>query len=139
MCLATPRETDPSEAIQVALNATMGEFIVATEMVAGLADDELFVKSIGGMTPHHWVRFRQQLADRLIKYSEVAAKAGIAERAQSLRESQAELVAGFLNAVLGDIGLSPAQRERVGPAMRRHLALVSSIPGTAQEVSEDAA
>lgn len=139
--LATPVPTTPSEALQHAMDLTYGQLIYASQRVAQLEEEQVFVNSISGKIPHHWIRFQRQLTKELADYAKVAANVGIAERRTALQEAEADMVGRYLEAVLGELGLSEEQRKLLGPAMRRHLTLVQGdqpeevIEGTAEEVA----
>lgn len=66
-----------------------------------------------------------QERDRAAKYSDLAIRAGLAERQVRLAEKQGALIEQVRTAVFEDIGLSPVQRRAAPDAIRRALQLVS--------------
>ena len=54
-----------------------------------------------------------------------AIKAGVEERRVRLAESQGELVAGVIRAILSDLGLTVEQQALVGEVVPRHLRLLA--------------
>jgi hypothetical protein len=61
----------------------------------------------------------------------MALDIGIEEAQLKLAEREADMVSDYLEAVISDLSLTPDQRRKLGPAMRRHLEL---IEGTATDV-----
>jgi hypothetical protein len=74
--------------------------------------------------------------ERAARIAKLAHEMGVDERLVNLAEHQTALVAQLLEAVADDIELTKEQRQALGPAVRRQLALMQNgskdvIEGTA--------
>ena len=78
------------------------------------------------------IKARHQAMDRLTHYSNVALKAGIAERQVRIAEQQAQLISTALRGILSDLGVS--NHPEAPQVVRRHLALLSA--GQARDTVE---
>lgn len=72
-----------------------------------------------------WLDLYDRERKHLVGVCSAAIKAGVEERRVRLAESQGELVAGAIRAILSDLGLSPEQEGRVGEVVPRHLRLLA--------------
>lgn len=129
--MARPLNVSPGQALLAVMQLAAGQLMFATNKVLLLTDDELYVKGdvkdSGNfeMIPHKWVALQERLMKQLAHYAKLAADMGIAERQQSMQESQTAMMAALIENVLRDVGLSDKQRDKVGPSIRRHLTLVA--------------
>lgn len=73
-----------------------------------------------------WFQIRRDAVDRLAKYSKMALDAGVEERRVQLAENWGEDVARLLKGILGDLKLTPKQKERAPEIIRTHLLSLES-------------
>jgi hypothetical protein len=73
---------------------------------------------------HIWIEVRAKAMDRLVKYSEVAIKAGLEERRVRVAEAQGQLMAEAVRGILVDLGV--AEDPRAPEVVRRHLTRMST-------------
>jgi hypothetical protein len=144
--MGTPLDVHPHDAILHAMRLAAGEVAYCDAQVRRLSEDELFERpnketwvelpsgpivmveeKRDAEVVSRWVQLRDNAADRMAKYGEMAIRVGVEERRIKLAEQEANLVSRFFEAVLGDLNLSPQQFQKVGPAMRKHLALVEGV------------
>lgn len=121
--LGVPQPTSPTKAIMGILELASGELVYVTEKVAALTEEEVWT----GETKERlnkWLRWQEKLMDRVARYAATAAGMGVAERDIALREAQTKIIGRLLEAIIGDLDLTPKQRKAVGPAIRNHLALI---------------
>lgn len=125
--MAQPIHTTPGQAILTVMALANGQLQYVTEQVAELEGGDVFeelknsdgdVISIG---INRWIRLQRQLQNDVAKHAAAAAGMQIGERQQSLREVQTMMFGAMLEAVLGELKLTPAQKKRVGPAIRAAL------------------
>jgi hypothetical protein len=76
--------------------------------------------------PNIWLKLYQAERAHLVSVCAQAIKAGIEERRIRLAESQGELVAHAIRAILADLGLSAEQQALVPEVVPRHLRLIAS-------------
>lgn len=76
--------------------------------------------------PNIWLRLYQTERAHLVKVCSEAIRAGIEERRIRLAESQGELVAQAIRAILNDLNLNPEQQARVPEVVPRHLRALAS-------------
>lgn len=130
--LATPIDVAPGQVLISLMNLAAGQLAYVTQKVGELPEEKLFVDSIGGKIPNHWVRLQRTLMLDLKEYAKTAAGAGIDERMTRLAEEQAQQFNAVLEAVMEEVGLSSKQRAKVGPAIRGQLV---AIQGGAEEAA----
>ena len=114
----------PSEAVVGTLELVAGQLAYATLKVGELGEDEMFVSSIAGKVPHHWIQMQGSLQERIVKFAGAAASMGVAERKVDLLEAQTQMMGQLLESVMKEVGLTPAQKKKVGPAIRNGLTLI---------------
>jgi hypothetical protein len=114
----------PSEAVVGTLELVAGQLAYATLKVGELEEERMFVSTIAGMVPHHWIRMQGELQERIVKFAGAAASMGVAERKVDLLQAQTEMMGRLLEAVMDEVGLTSAQRKKVGPAIRTHLTVL---------------
>lgn len=76
--------------------------------------------------PNVWLKLYQTERAHLVKVCSEAIKAGIEERRIRLAESQGQLVAHAIRAILADLGLTGEQQARVSEVVPRHLRALAS-------------
>ncbi|NUS54724.1 MAG: hypothetical protein HOV66_07660 [Streptomycetaceae bacterium] len=135
-----PREIDPHTALLEELHRTAG----AVEWLGAVVADLQRGDVVWGMTQEKvggedagttwesgvntWVQLWQAERKHLVDVSKACASAGIEERRIRLAESQGQLLAGVVRAVLDRLGLSEEQRVLAGvvvPEEFRRLAAAS--------------
>jgi hypothetical protein len=113
---ATSLPVSPGQAVLGVLHQQAGQLAYASFRVGEL-DDILDDQG----RPEPWYRLQRDLQDRVVKSATNAAAMGVAERRTDLLEEQTRQMGELMEAVMGDIGLTAAQRKKVGPAIRRHI------------------
>jgi hypothetical protein len=122
----------PADAIARTIASTAGHVAWLAEKIGSFSLPEITkldedgVETVQGMTQNQkmWFEIYQQERDRLVKYSEIAIRAGLAERQVALAEAQGELLAQAIDRVIAGLGLTDAQLQRVPdvvPAVLRGL------------------
>lgn len=120
-------KVNPDKAIGVCLNQAAGYMSIYGQEVAQLDQKEI-VDEDGNVNV--WIRLHQREMDRVAKYSVAASQMGINERSVKLAEAQTVMMGELVARVINQLGLTEAQRKKVGPAIRENLAL---IEGEARE------
>jgi hypothetical protein len=123
--LGVPRLTTPAEAIQGVLNLSVGQLLYVNSQVLDLEPGDYTDEA--GVT-NEWVRWQDRLMDQVSRYAAIAANMGVQERQVRVQEAQTELIAKVLQGVVRDLELTPAQRKRVGPAIRKQLTALAAGP-----------
>lgn len=119
--MGDPIHVDPAEAMAQRIRATAGHVAWLEAKVGGFRFRELTKLDEDGveteqfMTPNQesWWEIYRQESDRLVKYSEIALRAGLAERTVRLAEKQGEMLALVIEKVLDGLGLTEEQLLRV--------------------------
>lgn len=119
--MGDPIHVHPADAMAATIAATAGHVAWLENKVGGFRFKELTKLDEDGveteqfMTPNQeaWWKIYQEERDKLIKYSEIALRAGLAERAVRLAERQGELMALAVERILGQLGLTDEQLLRV--------------------------
>lgn len=132
--MGDPIKIHPAEAMASQIANTAGHVAWLEDKVASfrfgertkLDEDGVEVEIF--MTPNQqsWWKIYQEERDRLVRYSEVAIKAGLAERTVRLAEAQGEMLAQAIDRILSGLGLTDEQLQRVPdvvPAVLRQLAI----------------
>ncbi len=121
--LGMPEMVTPTQAITGVLRLAVGNLAYVNAKVLEIEDeDDLFDPKGGG----RWVRWQERLMDKVAKYAATAVNMGVQERQIKLAEEQTRLMAQLLEGVMSEVDLTPAQRKRVGPAIRNQLAIVEA-------------
>lgn len=134
-----PVDTTPSEALLDTVRWTAGYVAWLRRKVAEVDDDDALIwgvtrnKSGGedhGLTeeakPNAWLALLGEWHDKLVKVCAETLRAGVEERRVRLAESQGEMVAEVIRAILTDLKLTPAQEERVAEIVPLHLRRIAS-------------
>jgi len=128
-----PIEIDPAAALLAEVHRTAGHVAWLQEQVAQLDDKDVGwgktrVKTGGedhGTTeeakPNAWLVLYQEERKHLVRVCAEAIRCGIEERRVKLAESQGQLVAGVIRAILGDLHLSVEQQAMVSEVVPRRL------------------
>lgn len=82
-------------------------------------------KVIQAAAPSIWLDLYDRERRHLVAVCTAAIKAGVEERRVRLAESQGELVAGVIRAILTDLGLNAEQQAKVSEVVPRHLRLLA--------------
>lgn len=101
--------------------------IVTTRPLKGAGGsewDEVRAREEGPPALHIWIEVRARAMDRLVKYSEVAIKAGLEERRVRVAEAQGHLMAEAVKGILADLGV--ADDPRAPEVVRKHLMAMST-------------
>lgn len=116
-----PIETTATEALLNEVRRTAGHVEYLAQKVSELEEHELIWGTTrikeggqdGGTTQeaeaHMWLKLYHSERDRLVRVCDVAIRCGIEERYVRLAESQGQLVAEAIKAILGDLKLTPEQ------------------------------
>lgn len=115
--MATPVEVTPGTAMAGVLNLSAGQLLYITAKVAALQEDDVMTDI--GINP--WIRVQWRIMDSVAKYAKLAADAGIDERLVSLAEEQTRMISTMLEKIATDLEFTPEQKQKLGPAIRKHL------------------
>jgi len=122
-----PREVDPHTALLEELHRTAGHVAWLGQIVVMLDTDEgkgkLLEKTMFGEQPAVWIKLLSQERKHLIDVAKACVAAGIAERQVKLAETQGQIIATVIQAVLTDLGV--ADKPEVPAIVRRHLSLAA--------------
>jgi hypothetical protein len=124
-----PRDVDPHRALREELSRTNGHVLWLADLIAGLESADglkQFALGEGAMWERPSVWYQLYAAERahLVKVSEAAIKAGIAEREVRIAEEQGQQIAKVIRGVLDDVGVIPTAD--LPGIVRRHLGLVTA-------------
>ncbi len=135
--MATPLENiTPERAMKAVMALAAGQLLYVTNRVAELADEDLFVVGYDPdgnaikLVPNHWLALQTAKMNETAKYAKMAADAGIAERGAVLQEQQTEAVVQMLERVVAAVDLTPEQRAKLGPVIRRELMSGNVLEGS---------
>ena len=129
MGLATPVSVSPTQAITGVLHLAAGELAYVSAKVAELGEDEVWHRNKDGEETtklNKYVEWRLRLMDKVARYAATAVGMGVAERQVRVAEAQTAMMGQLLEAVVGDVGLTKAQRKKLGPAIRKHMATLEA-------------
>ena len=84
-----------------------------------------YVKTSSDAQLHIWIRARHEAVDRLARFSKIAIDAGVADRQVKIAEQMGGVLGNLITAVLGELGLTPAQQAMAPHIAQRQLALVT--------------
>lgn len=141
--MAVARSVTPSQAIQAALSLSAGHLAYTTEQVSQLSDDELFAMVVNRETgipqivENYWMTLQKEAMKDVARFAKLAHDMGISERGMNLKEMQTQMMAQMLQGVLGELGLTAAQKKKVAPAIREVMRR-SGSPGDEQSPEENA-
>jgi hypothetical protein len=96
-----------------------------TEQVDKQASEFPGVDTTEAARPNVWLVLYQQERKHLVDVCKAAISAGIEERRVRLAEQQGEVIVGVIQAILGDLGLSPEQQAMVPEVVPRRLRAVT--------------
>lgn len=112
---ALPREIDPHQALIEELNRTAGWVAFLNERVQELDNaDSMRTRKGGGNgaipeeTPHLWIQMLKDERAHFVNVAKTCIAVGIEERRVNLAEQQAELWAGVIRGIVGDLGHDPS-------------------------------
>lgn len=119
--MGDPIHINPADGMAATIAATAGHVAWLERKVAEFRFsektrlDEDGVETEVAMTPNQkqWWAIYGEERDRLIKYSEVAIRAGLAERSVRLAEKQGEMLSLVVDKILDGLGLTDEQLLRV--------------------------
>jgi hypothetical protein len=136
-----PREVDPRDALLEEVYRTAGAVDWLHQQVQAVAPADVVwgkttevIKDSGefpgtditnAAEVNAWVRLWQAERAHLVKVCKEAIGAGLEERRVRLAEQQGAMLAGVINAILGDLDLSAEQRAKVSTVVPRHLRSVA--------------
>lgn len=132
--LGTRLEVSPEQAMLDMVSEAAGNVAVLRAVVADLevtGPDIITIDEggeplasgsvIGKRGVHIFVSMYNQERDRLVRYADIAARAGISERLVRIAEGQGRKVADALDKTLRELDLTPAQRLDARPILAKHL------------------
>ena len=117
--LGVPEAVTPTQAISGVLRLAVGNLAYVNAKVLELDGEDIWDPE-----NRRWITWQERLMDRVAKYAATAVNMGVAERQVQLAEQQTRFMGELLEAVMGEIELTPEQRKRVGPAIRNQLAVI---------------
>lgn len=112
--LGAPIDVEPTQALMGVLRATAGH-------VQWMAGEVQRLGSLDDGEAQALVKLYSDERDRLARVAKACLDANIAEKEVALAQEQTEWMATLISAVIEDLGLTPKQRNLVGPSIRRHL------------------
>jgi hypothetical protein len=115
---ARPRSTHPFEFLLDEVSRCAGNVAWLEGKISRLPFDELLLDDEGS-GPSGWVKLYQQERQKGVRASEVAIRAGIAERHVRIAEQQTNDVVAIIRATLGEIGCTSEQQAHASVVMRR--------------------
>lgn len=115
---ATPRSTHPFEFLLDEVSRCAGNVAWLEGKISRLPFDELLLDE-DQANPSGWVKLYQSERQKGVRASEVAIRAGIAERHVRIAEQQTNDVVAIIRATLTEIGCSPEQQAHASVVMRR--------------------
>lgn len=121
--MGVPAVVTPTQAITGVLHIATGNLAYITAKVMDLDDDEVMNEERG---INRWVLWQERAMDRVARYAATAVGMGVAERQVQLAEQQTRLMGVLLEAVASDLDLTPAQRKKLGPAIRKNLQVIEA-------------
>jgi hypothetical protein len=115
--MGDPIDVDPANAMAQQIRATAGHVAWLEGKIGAFRFRELTKLDDDGveteqfMTPNQesWWKIYQEERDRLIKYAEVALRAGLAERSVRLAERQGQMLSLVVDKILAGLNLSDEQ------------------------------
>jgi len=136
-----PIETGPVEALLQEVHRTAGHVAWLAERVQMLKEKELVwnkTRAIDKTATEHpgidttesavqnaWLQLYKDERKHLVDVTKAAIAAGIEERRVKLAETQGQMLASVIRAILDDLNLTEAQRGMVHEVVPRHLRLVA--------------
>lgn len=112
------RDHNPAEVLQEALDTLVAEARFAQSKVDALSVDSMFVDSMVGKIPHHWIKARDYYLQRVENCAKDMVRLGLAERAVQVQEAQAVLVAQAVRQAMEAEGMDADQIRAVGARLR---------------------
>jgi len=112
--LGAPIDVEPTQALMGVLRATAGH-------VAFLAGEVQQLGTLDDGEAQALMKLYSDERDRLARVAKACLDANIAEKEVTLVRQQTEMMSSLISAVIEDLGLTPKQRNLVGPSIRRHL------------------
>lgn len=135
--MAKPIQTTPAMAMQYVLDLTFGQLVYAHWQVSMLDESEYWVKPKSGgheyLNKH--IRHLKALKHEMVTYAKAAGDLGVAERAITLAESQADVIVEYVKAVTNQLKLSTEQQAMLGDAIKSNLNMLT--PTTQNEAVID--
>lgn len=128
--MSRPIEVTPGQAVLGTLHLAAGQLAYATMKVA---EGGAYLNEHGGLEA--WPHVQQMLQDKVVKYAAAASAMGVQERQAQLMEQQALMMGQLIESVVTDVGLTPTQRKKLGPALRKRLS-TGTVEGKAREKVE---
>jgi hypothetical protein len=115
---AQPRPTHPFEFLLSEVSRCAGNVAWLEGKISRLPFDELLLDEEQA-NPSGWVKLYQSERQKGVRASEVAIRAGIAERHVRIAETQTQDVVMIIRATLSEIGCTPEQQAQASVVMRR--------------------
>lgn len=119
-CSMRIMELEPSEAL-----VAFHEQTISQGTVRGERENSTATKTSTTVQLHAWIIARRSALDSLARYSKMAIDAGIAERQVRIAEQVGGMIGRLVQAVLGDLELTPGQQEAAPAIVRRHLTAIA--------------
>lgn len=118
---ARPVQTHPFSFLLDEVSRCAGNVAWLEQKIGRLPFDELLLDP-EQEGPSGWVKLYQQERQKGVRASEVAIRAGIAERHVRIAETQVNDVAAIIRTTLAEIGCTPEQQAQASVVMRRMFA-----------------
>jgi hypothetical protein len=111
-------EAEPVEVIQEVLDSLTADLRFAQRQVDRIPVDEFWRDTMVGRIPNEWVRYRDEIRDKLHYLAGRMIERGIAERAVNVRAAQTALMATMVKEAMVRAGLNGDQVASVGDELR---------------------
>lgn len=127
------RDVSPEDALQTVLNNAHAMMLFYEEEAGKVKKSELWRDTISGRIPHEAIRAAQQSRAEVAHLAGRAIDLGLELRKVNLAERNADILTVFIESVMNEVGLNPAQRRKLGPAIRLTIANMAQEPSPAAE------
>lgn len=121
-----------ADVLQESLERVVGLMRLAGSKVDEVELEGFWEDTVAGKQPDKWFRLETALRREAVDIAARMMGLDIDARRVALAEAEAKLVERYIQAVLGKLELTPAQRRLIGPALREARAV---IEGTAEEIA----
>jgi hypothetical protein len=115
---ARPHATHPFDFLLAEVSRCAGNVAWLENKISRMPHDDMLLDE-DGINPSGWVKLYQQERQKGVRASEVAIRAGIAERHVRIAEQQTADVVAIIRATLAEIGCTPTQQAQASVVMRR--------------------
>lgn len=152
--MGLPIDIDPMEGLLLVIRITAGEVAYCTDRISELAPKKAIVRhkkivsrasdmesyeeveTSTEVTLNIWIVTRQAAMDRFAKFCKMAIDAGVSERQVAVAEGIGQAMGHLISGVLGELGLTDAQKALAPDVVHKHLLLLERGQATAPVILE---